>query len=115
MADKVVHVEILGKEPGALQRFYGDLFGWQVDTDNPGGYGIVSPEQAGVTVGIGGTQDGGAGHLTYYAGVPDIDATLKRAQELGGKVVMPKMSPGPGVTIALFADPEGHVVGLSQA
>ena len=39
----------------------------------------------------------------------------ERLTRLGGKVVMPKMSPGPNATIALVADPEGHVVGLTQA
>jgi len=28
---------------------------------------------------------------------------------------MPKFSPGGGATIALVADPEGHVLGLTQA
>jgi predicted enzyme related to lactoylglutathione lyase len=34
---------------------------------------------------------------------------------LGGTVVMPKFSPAPDTWLAMFADPEGHVVGLSQA
>lgn len=44
----------------------------------------------------------------------DIDATLARAVELGGVVIMPKFSPGPNATLALVADPEGHVVGLTE-
>jgi predicted enzyme related to lactoylglutathione lyase len=47
--------------------------------------------------------------------VPDVDAALARASELGGTVVMPKFSPGPGATLALLADPEGHVIGLTEA
>jgi uncharacterized protein len=115
MAEKLVHVEVLGRDGAALQRFYGQLFGWDVDTNNPGGYGMVSAEQAGITVGVGATPDGSEGHTAFYASVADIDAMLNRAEELGGKVLMPKTSPGPGVTIALFADPAGHVVGLTQA
>jgi len=29
-------------------------------------------------------------------------------------VIAPAFSPGPGALIALIADPEGHVVGLTQ-
>jgi predicted enzyme related to lactoylglutathione lyase len=46
--------------------------------------------------------------------VPDVDAVLARATELGGTVVMPAFSPGGGATLALLADPEGHVIGLTQ-
>lgn len=40
MASHVIHVEVLGKDGPALQRFYGDVFGWTLNTDNPGGYGM---------------------------------------------------------------------------
>jgi len=29
-------------------------------------------------------------------------------------VIMPNFSPGGGATVALVADPEGHVLGLTQ-
>lgn len=37
MASHVIHVEVPGKAGPALQRFYGDVFGWKLNTDNPGG------------------------------------------------------------------------------
>src|SRR5215210_650617 len=107
---KVIHFEIVGPDAGALQRFYSNLFGWRFDTNNPGGYGMSSADDTGVIVGVGASPDGGAGHVTGYVSVPDIDASLARATELGGKVVMPKFSPGAGATIALLADPDGHVI-----
>jgi predicted enzyme related to lactoylglutathione lyase len=112
--NKVIHFEIVGRDGPALQRFYGDLFEWKLDTNNPGGYGMTSPDQTGPVVGIGASPDGGAGHVTGYVAVKDIDATLARAVDLGGRVVMPKFSPGPGATLALVADPEGHVLGLTE-
>ena len=48
------------------------------------------------------------------AQIDHVDATLARATSLGGSVIMPKFSPIPGVHIALFADPEGHVMGLTE-
>jgi predicted enzyme related to lactoylglutathione lyase len=111
---RVIHFEILGKDGPALQRYWGDLLGWKLNTDNPGGYGMTDPADTGIVVGVSGTQDGSAGHVTSYVRVADIDATLARAVELGGSVVMPKFSPSPDATLALVADPEGHVVGLSE-
>ena len=58
MAAKIIHVEVAGKDGPALQRFYSDVFGWELNTDNPGGYGLV--RQGDVTGGIGPAQDGGA-------------------------------------------------------
>ena len=115
MADaRVIHFEIVGKDQKALQSYYANLFGWKLDTSNPGGYGMSDPAETGVIVGVGATPDGSAGHVTGYVTVADIDATLAKAVGLGGTVVMPKFSPGPGATIALVADPEGHVLGLTQ-
>jgi uncharacterized protein len=115
MADaRVIHFEIAGKDQKALQAYYRDVFGWQFDTSAPGGYGMTDSALTGVVVGVGATPDGSAGHVTGYVTVPSIDATLAKATALGGRVVMPKFSPGGGATLALLADPEGHVVGLTE-
>jgi predicted enzyme related to lactoylglutathione lyase len=115
MADaRVIHFEVVGKDGKALQAYYGDLFGWKINADNPGGYGLTDPAATGLVVGIGSTPDGSAGHVTAYVTVADIDATLAKAVSLGGTVIMPKFSPGNGATLALVADPEGHIVGLTQ-
>jgi uncharacterized protein len=115
MADRIIHAEIVGRDATKLQSFFSELFGWQFDTNNPGGYGMASADANGIVTGVGSTPDGGPGHVTFYVSVKDIDKSLEKATRLGGKVVMPKMSPGPNATIALVADPEGHVVGLTQA
>ena len=112
--NKVIQFEIVGRDAAALQRFYSDLFEWKLDTSNPGGYGMSSPDETGIVVGVGASHDGGAGHVTGYVTVKDVDATLARAADLGGRVIMPKFSPAPGVTLALVADPEGHVLGLTE-
>ena len=113
-APRVIHLEIAGRDQQALQSYYEKLFGWQVNTDNDGGYGMTSEDQTGIVVGIGATPDGSAGHVTGYVTVADIDATLARATELGGKVIMPSFSAGLIAVLALSADPEGHVIGLTQ-
>jgi uncharacterized protein len=111
---QVMHVEIMGKDQKALQDFYSDLFGWKLNTDFPGGYGMTDPSQTGIVVGIGSTPDGSAGHVTGYVKVADINATLAKATGLGGSVIMPKFSPDGSAQLALVADPEGHVLGLTE-
>ena len=70
MGAKVTHVEVTGKDGAALQQFYKDVFGWSLDTNNPGGYGMYRQED-GLTGGIGASQDGGAGQVTFYVHTDD--------------------------------------------
>ena len=53
-----------------------------------------------------------AGLVTVFVGVDDVDATLKTAETLGATIVQPATKV-PGVTFGLFADKEGHVVGVA--
>jgi predicted enzyme related to lactoylglutathione lyase len=59
--------------------------------------------------------DGSAGHVTFYVVVPDLEATLSKIESLRGSTVMGPMEVPDGPTIAMFADPEGHLVGLVEA
>jgi uncharacterized protein len=110
MAARIIHVEVTGADGPALQRFYGDLFGWDFDTDNPGGYGLT--RQGELTGGIGPAPDGQAGGVTFYVHTDDPAGMLRRVEELGGRVLMPLTEVAPETTVALFADPEGHIVGI---
>jgi hypothetical protein len=113
MAAHVIHVEVTGKDGPALQSFYSKVFGWQFDTNNPGGYGLFrAPDGEGVGGGVGAAQDGGAGIVTFYVHADDPESTLKQVEASGGRVLMPLTEVAPETKIALFADPEGHVVGL---
>ncbi len=108
----MIHFEVVGKDGPALQRFYGSVFDWTLDTNNPGGYGFLREGDSGIGGGIGQSTDGGSGHVTFYVHTDDPAATLQRVEALGGRVLMPLTEVAPGTTIALFADPEGHLVGL---
>jgi hypothetical protein len=113
MAAKVIHFEVTGRDGAGLQRFYSEVFDWKLDTDNPGGYGMLREEGPGaIGGGIGATRDGSAGQVTFYVHADDPEATLRRVEELGGRVIMPLTEVAKDTTIALFADPEGHVVGI---
>ena len=111
MGTTVVHVEVVGKDGPGLQQFYKDVFGWSLDTNNPGGYGMYR-QDGGLTGGIGAAQDGGPGHVTFYVHTDDPQSVLDRAAASGGRVIMPLTEVAPETTVALFSDPEGHVVGI---
>jgi uncharacterized protein len=118
MGQPVVHFEVVGKDAAALQRYYGELFGWNIDANNPMGYGSVAREEnvnadgVGIGGGIGRGPEGYAGHVTFYVEVTDVEAALAKAQSLGGTRMMGPEQPMEGLEIGLFSDPEGHVIGL---
>jgi len=112
MVSKVFHFEVVGKDGPALQKFYSEVFDWDLDTNNPGGYGRLAGGDGSIGGGIGATQDGSGGHVTFYVQTDDPAATLKKVEELGGRILMPLTEVAPETIIALFADPEGHVIGL---
>jgi predicted enzyme related to lactoylglutathione lyase len=110
MGTKIIHVEVIGNDGGALQDFYSKVFGWSLDTNSPGGYGLY--REGDLTAGVGAAQNGQPGHVTFYVHSDDPKGTLDQVEANGGRVIMPLTEVAPETTIALFSDPEGHVVGL---
>jgi predicted enzyme related to lactoylglutathione lyase len=114
MSHPVVHAEIRSSDPDGTRAFFGELFGWKypsegafpgytfVDTGVPDAlYTAISPLQ------------GEADLVTFFIGVDDMRQTIAATERLGGKVVQDPVEV-PGVSFALIADPQGHVVGLAQ-
>ena len=115
MSNPLVHFEVVGKDAKALQNFYSDAFGWRMEPSTPT-YAMAMPgRDARIDGGVGAAMDGGAGHVTFYIEVGDLDAMLTRIESLGGRTALaPTDVPG-GPSIAMFTDPEGHLVGLLEA
>ena len=115
MGNPVVHFEVVGKDAQALQSFYKDAFDWQMEPEIPN-YTIAHPGGEGsINGGIGATMDGGAGHVTFYVAVLDLEAAISKIEGLGGSTVMEPSDVPEGPSIAMFTDPEGHLVGLVKA
>jgi uncharacterized protein len=108
----VVHVEIPAENVQAASQFYQELFGWKMEhaaefdytmwedgSGYGGGFNKVSEETP-------------AGQVIVYIHSDDIEADLKKVEELGGTVVQPKMEiPGTG-WFAQFKDPTGNLLAL---
>lgn len=128
MAQPVVHFDIIGQRPDTLRQFYSDLFGWSFAVSEPGTsamepvvghYGLVEPTMSSAGVGIPGGVGGGAdfeSRAYFYVGVADVADTLNEVERLGGtRILGPRQDPETGLTVALFEDPDGAVIGLANA
>lgn len=112
MGSPVVHFDIIGPQAEALQAFYRDLFGWELNVLPDMGYALVDTMGgSGIRGGIGASR-GDAGHVTFYVASDDLQATLNKAEALGGRITEPVVTLSGMVTLAMFADPEGHEVGV---
>ena len=119
MGQAVVHFEVVGKDGDALRRYYGELFGWNIDTNNPMQYGMVDGKDnrtvsgdTGIGGGVAQGPDGYEGHVTFYVAVPDVEAALQKAESLGGRRVMGPENIMDMVELGQFTDPEGNLIGL---
>ena len=102
--------EVLGSDAARTQAFYKEMFGWTV---NPGaaGYGLVETGDArGIQGGLG--SGGGENWATIYASVPDVEATLARAEQLGATRIYGPMAVDDHMQTGAIRDPAGNVFGV---
>jgi uncharacterized protein len=115
MPHPVIHTEIRSDDPDATRAFLGELFGWKVASEGefPGYTFIDTGVEGGPAVAISPRQ-GAEDEVLFFVGVADVETTLKRAEELGGKVTQPAQQV-PGVTFGVFADAQGHKIGVAAS
>jgi predicted enzyme related to lactoylglutathione lyase len=103
--------------PGAAIAFYSKVAGWgTMPWNGPMPYTMWTVGEAP----IGGVNDlppdakaaGAPPHWLAYVAVPDINATVKRVGELGGKVKVPPTEIPEIGRFAVIADPQGAVIAL---
>ncbi len=112
MAGNIVHFEINTKDANRAKRFYSSLFGWKykdsdmpemeyylVDGANPGG--AINPN----------TQEPG---IVVYFDTADIEASIGKVRELGGKSDDKMAIPAQG-WFASCVDTEGNKFSLFQS
>lgn len=115
MSHPVVHFEVAGAQPDRLREYYAGLFGWEYqlgdaateEVSRAGEYGFVT--NAGLNGGVCGLV---TPRVLFYVGVPDVEAALRRAEELGGTRVMGPARVG-GFAVGHFTDLEGNLVGVA--
>lgn len=110
----VSFVEIVSEDPERSRKFYVDLFGWKIETDDDG-FGLIDTGagEGAVSGGIGPSMMPGDTGVKFYVSTDDLEATVHRANELGSQTLLEPMAlPGDFGRIAVVADPDGNPLGL---
>ena len=117
MSQPIVHFELWSNNPEAASRFYGSLFGWNINYNPQLSYWLVDtgaqPGGAGVNGGMFKPQEGPLpAKIALYMLVDDVEKYIKRAEAAGAKVIVPTTDiPGVGWS-AVLLDPEDRAFGL---
>lgn len=116
MASQVTHWEIMGPDGDGLKTFYSSLFGWNLELV-PGFdqyYTVAGADAGGNGGAVGKGSEDMPSYLTIYLGVDDVAATLSEVEAAGGRTIVPRTEIPQVVTFAMFADPAGNIVGLTE-
>lgn len=109
--NSLVHWNIPSTDLARSRKFYQSLFGWKTRGYVPG-YALFSVK-GGTGGGIAQVKKMPRPCIEVYIEVADIEATLKKAVKLGGKVAQPKMAIwGNMGFMASLLDPCGCRIGL---
>jgi predicted enzyme related to lactoylglutathione lyase len=114
MGNPVVHFEIGAADDRQLLRFYGELFGWGLQTFPGVNYTLVDTRGGGGINGGIGRSGTGEAWVSFYVEVDDPQAYLDKAEALGGRTVLEVVELPGKATFAMFDDPDGLLVGLVQ-
>lgn len=97
--------------PSAVE-FYKKVVGWSTQPFDPEGKYLMWTGKHGAVGGVGSVPEGVSPYWRVYIGTDDIDATIAKAQQLGGKVTTSVTDiPNVGKWAAL-QDPQGNEFGL---
>jgi predicted enzyme related to lactoylglutathione lyase len=115
MGNPFVHVELHTNDVNRSRTFYSKLFDWKLeDVSMPDGrtYTMI-----GVGEGTGGgmmkqPMPGTPPQWVAYVGVDDIQASTKKAKELGATIVQDVMEVGAYGWMSVISDPTGAVLAL---
>lgn len=118
---KFVWADLFTADRAAAEKFYTGVFNWtatEVERATPSGthsYVILSNDGrpiAGIAVRPKKLKDEARGRWVGYISVADVPATLAAATAQGGKIIFPSKDLPQRGTQAIFADPEGALVGV---
>ncbi len=121
--DKVVHFEIPADDIERAQKFYSETFGWKMNPVPGMGYTILHtvevdekqmPRESGAINGGMMQRRAPVSSPVVTINVADIDASLKKVEAKGGKIVMEKQKVGDMGYSAYVKDTEGNIIGLWQ-
>ncbi len=112
-SDLLAHAEIPSTNLDKSKEFYANMFGWEFKAFG-NGYLLFNTHK-GFTIGLKKVDTIKIGDSTiFHVRVNTVEEYLKKAEENGGKQFRGKtIIPAMGA-YALFADPDGNIIGLYQ-
>ena len=112
-------VDLTVENAGQIKDFYEQVVGWKSTSVDMGGYedfGMVAPEEETPTAGVchaRGTNADLPPYWMIYIVVADLGESLRRCEELGGKVVAQPKGMGNN-RYSVIEDPSGAVCALFE-
>ena len=115
MANHICHFEFMCNDVAKTKEFYGKVFDWKFEeTSSPMPYTMVRTGQAPEGGVMAKPPEAPHPSLNIYFLVDDVSATLEKATQAGGTVVVPKTDIPQIGAFGFFCDPDGIVVGVFQ-
>ncbi|MET7767653.1 VOC family protein [Nocardia sp. NPDC005366] len=110
----VAWFQIGSDKPAEVEKFYGDLFGWNFTPDpDSAGYDLIGyPGGQAPSGGVAHSPDASGNHATFFVLVRDVAATVAAAEGFGGKVLVPPITSENGLVFAHILDPSGNNFGI---
>jgi hypothetical protein len=117
--NRVTHFEIYSEDPEAVQPFYRDVFGWKFHKfeGGPSEYWLVTTgddKEPGINGGMTRPREGQSAGTLNTVAVKSLDQTMKKLEQRGGKMSVPKMAIPTVGWLAYAADPAGNVFGIIE-
>ena len=106
MAAPILFIDIAGEDSQALNKFYSEIFGWEISDKGQFTIPIVSPIQASIR------KD--PSEKRIYIGVENITTTLSKIEERNGTIDKKRFEVQGLVVLGLFKDPAGNPMGLVE-
>jgi len=116
--NRVVHFEIYTNDRETVQPFYEAVFGWKFNNiGGPLDYTLITTgdeKEPGINGGLARPREGQSPGTLNTIAVSSLEQTIKKIEERGGKVCVPKMTiPGVG-WLAYAQDPAEGIFGILQ-
>jgi len=109
-------VDVSSSDFEKSKRFYSEMFGWEIQqgSEEFGGYSMAVLNGSNVA-GVTPATPEAPSVWSTYVDVASVDDTLAKATAAGATTIAGAMDVGESGRLAVFADPEGAVIGLWQA
>ena len=115
---RVTHFEIYTDDPEAVRPFYQDVFEWKFDEfDGPIDYWLVttgSDREPGINGGLTRPREGQSPGTLNTIAVGSLEQTVRKIEQRGGKICVPKMAIPKIGWLAYAEDPAGNVFGIIE-